>query len=486
MSWAEAKWVVDSLLQKIGTTPNNMRMFKAFSLSKTSIGLQWLEPADSYAGDNLICAIGGVMIRMSKTGYPKSITDGTLVIDNKNLGAYESENYVIDGLTEGDEYYFSAFPYSHEGVYNQYDRDDNRANCVVGANVYGIRRDITSMSPTWTRTDLAQRMTATASVGTVAGYSDFSDVMPWAGIQRETLATGDVMVKIPKFYYQRTRSGNIEYIRIADNPRNGFKIHPLFYHGGVETDCAYIGAYMTSTDTFSKPNEAANNARNIAIYRSLARDKGAGWGITDMAALSAIQMLFLVEFATYDSQSVIGKGRTEADSALMTGTCDSVPNLTGRPADEDGQTDVVWRGIETLWGCRWEYIDGINAMNTASDYRYFVCNDMSKYNVDTFEEGGYEPLSYGHEQLPGGSTAYYITELGLDEGENDHVMLPVAAGKGSASTYICDATKNNGYAVFRFGGNNSFGTASGLFSLKTTSSASVDGESASRLMYIPQ
>ena len=38
MSWAEAKWTVDSLLQKIGQAPNNMRSFIAYSLSATSIG----------------------------------------------------------------------------------------------------------------------------------------------------------------------------------------------------------------------------------------------------------------------------------------------------------------------------------------------------------------------------------------------------------------------------------------------------------------
>ena len=48
MSWAEAKWTDDSLLQNIGQAPNNMRSFIAYSLSATSIGLKFQEPADSY------------------------------------------------------------------------------------------------------------------------------------------------------------------------------------------------------------------------------------------------------------------------------------------------------------------------------------------------------------------------------------------------------------------------------------------------------
>ena len=44
MGWAEAKWTVDQILQKIGQAPNNMRKFTAFSVSKTEIGLKFLEP----------------------------------------------------------------------------------------------------------------------------------------------------------------------------------------------------------------------------------------------------------------------------------------------------------------------------------------------------------------------------------------------------------------------------------------------------------
>lgn len=114
MSWAEAKWTVDSLLQKIGQAPNNMRSFIAYSLSATSIGLKFQEPADSYdANNNLICSVGGVMIRMSDTGYPTKPSEGTLVVNNTNLGAYVNTPFTVSGLTKGRKYYFprSLIPY---------------------------------------------------------------------------------------------------------------------------------------------------------------------------------------------------------------------------------------------------------------------------------------------------------------------------------------------------------------------------------------
>ena len=461
MSWAEAKWTVDSLLQKIGQAPNNMRSFIAYSLSATSIGLKFQEPADSYdANNNLICSVGGVMIRMSDTGYPTKPSEGTLVVNNTNLGAYVNTPFTVSGLTKGKKYYFSAFPYSVQGVYNLSSNAANRADatpaageianvtisidddsafssvvvtcvdetesastqsatltktkktasfvvpightyhieygaedgyskpdnttpkvsvagttsnytatyyyftatiavtypagatctCECGSTkytapntsgshtfqvhnvgtwtvkavsgsdtdsksvsitssgqsrsvelsfvkIYGISRDITATSPAWARTDSAVGKTATATVGTTAGSSDFNNCYPWSGIVRETLSTGDVMVKIPKFWYRRYRSGNVEYLKIADKATSGFTLHPAFNHGGVAKDYLYVGAYKTTSGNKSASGVSPLVNQTRATMRSNAKAKGTGWGIIDIAALSAIQMLILVEFA---------------------------------------------------------------------------------------------------------------------------------------------------------------------------------------------
>lgn len=643
MSWAEAKWTVDSLLQKIGQAPNNMRSFIAYSLSATSIGLKFQEPADSYdANNNLICSVGGVMIRMSDTGYPTKPSEGTLVVNNTNLGAYVNTPFTMSGLTKGKKYYFSAFPYSVQGVYNLSSNAANRADatpaageianvtisidddsafssvvvtcvdetesastqsatltktkktasfvvpightyhieygaedgyskpdnttpkvsvagttsnytatyyyftatiavtypagatctCECGSTkytapntsgshtfqvhnvgtwtvkavsgsdtdsksvsitssgqsrsvelsfvkIYGISRDITATSPAWARTDSAVGKTATATVGTTAGSSDFNNCYPWSGIVRETLSTEDVMVKIPKFWYRRYRSGNVECIKIADKPTAGFSVHPLFNHAGKECDHAYIGAYKTSSNNKSVSGASPQVSQTRAQFRSNAKSKGAGWSLIDIAALSAVQMLMLVEFADNNVQSKIGRGYCDGNSgSLKTGSCNSIPNLTGRPSGTDGKVDVVWRGIEGLWGNVWEWVDGVNWNNGS----YYVCNDPSKYADDT--ASNYAKLSYT------GATNWsssYITEEGLDSGNNPHVMLPAAAGSGSESTYMCDGCwSSTGWRVFRHGGDWATGSICGLFAafLNSPSSASSAGI-GSRLLYIP-
>lgn len=352
---------------------------------------------------------------------------------------------------------------------------------VFLSKIYGISRDITNSSPEWARTDNAVGFTATASVGTAAGSSSFDNCYPWSGIVRETLSTGDVMVKIPKFWYRRFRSGNIEHIQIADAYTPNFELHPAFNHAGEAKDYLYIGAYKTSSGNKSASGVSPLVNQTRETMRSNAKAKGTGWGIIDIAALSAIQMLILVEFANNNVQSVIGRGYCDSNSsshAISTGTCNNVSGLTGRPAGTDGKVDVVWRGIEGLWGNIWELVDGVNWNNGT----YCVCNDPSKYADDTTTN--YTTLSFTGKTKWSNS---YITQEGLDTGGNPHVMLPSAAGSGSETTYDCDACwSSTGWRVFIHGGLWSDGSMCGLFAANLGVASSVLGtDLGSRLLYIP-
>lgn len=351
----------------------------------------------------------------------------------------------------------------------------------LGASVdrfYGIKRYFNSIDPRWIRTGLAEGKNATASIGARAGHSDFDNIYPWSGIKRETFPTGDVMVKIPKFWYRRYRVNGIEHIDISGNMRDGFVLHPAFNHANVESDHIYVGAYKTSSNNKSVTGASPQVSQTRATMRSNAKNKGTGWSLIDISAMSAIQMLMLVEFSTNNMQSAIGRGYCYGNSAaIRTGSCNSVANLTGRPAGTDGKVDVVWRGIEGLWGNVWEWVDGVNW----NDGTYYVCNDPSKYADDTATN--YTALSFK------GATNWsssYITEEGLDTGDNEHVMLPAAAGSGSESTYDCDACwSSTGWRVFAHGGDWSDGSVCGLFtaylSIASSDSAANVG---SRLLYI--
>ncbi len=343
--------------------------------------------------------------------------------------------------------------------------------------IYGISRNITATSTLWARTDNAVGKTATASVGTVAGASDFDDCYPWSGITRETLSTGDVMVKIPKFWYRRYRSGNTEYIKIANKAVANFTLHPAFLRAGVTYDYIYVGAYKTGANHVSKSGLAPTLDTQLETFRSGARAKGVGWGVIDISTVSAIQMLILVEFADNNVQNAIGAGATSRSGAPKAGTCDAVPNLTGRPAGTASAVAVVWRGIEGFWGTAWEFIDGLNWNNGI----YYVCNDPSLYNNDT--EDNYTVLA----SEPATDWAdSYITDISLNPSD-PWAMLPIYAGSGSDSTYYADGAYSyeNWRNVAR-GGTYYSETIAGLFALNARI-GSWEGpyDTGSRLMLLP-
>ena len=345
-------------------------------------------------------------------------------------------------------------------------------------HIYGISRDITSSSPEWNRTDEAIGKNATASIGiTVIGESDFDDCYPWSGMVRETLDTGDIMVKIPKFYYQRYRDGNIEYIKIADGKIDGFKLHPAFFHSEKESECVYVSAYRNvGTSKANQSTVSYSISSGPSDMRTTISKKGSGWYLWDISLLSAIQMLCLVEFATYNIQSIIGIGITDYTSSI-TGACDGVANLTGRTTGTDGSVDIVYRGIESIYGSNRCNVDGITIYNN----KYYYCNDPSKYVSDSITN--YTVLSYSAPSSSG-----FIKTIGYDE-QNDYLMLPATNG-GSNSTYITDKIyrETTSYAALMYGAGNSSDQTygAGLFCYNFAYTASTGTDRTNKTMFIPQ
>lgn len=371
---------------------------------------------------------------------------------------------------------YSNININEPGVYN---------TTLSYVKIYGISRDITSSSPEWTRTDDAIGLTAKASRGTTAGFSDFDSRYPWSGIQRETLSTGDVMVKIPKFYFRRYRKGNIEHIEIADGPLDGFIIHPLFNHANQKCDYVYVGAYETSEDNMSVSGGFPFTWEERSICRGKAKEKGDGWGLIDIATISAIQMLILVEFANNDVKSVIGAGYNLPSTRLKSGSCDAVQNLTGAPTgpgNVEKWTGVVYRGIENFWGNVEEWVDGINFQNG----KYFVCNNPALYSDGI--KNGYTELSFISNASSYNSQGYII-EVGLDNGENSHIILPETIDNDKEEYYYYSYFKINGefngWKSATHGGVYMSDFSIGLFSIDMCDSSYDTRYTGYRLLYIP-
>jgi hypothetical protein len=243
-----------------------------------------------------------------------------------------------------------------------------------------------------------------------------------------TGADGNVMVEIPKFWFRHTLVSNENKWEIADGPVNGFTVHPAFIKAGVEVDYRYIGAYdacyleassgtyksglnldALTVDTANDKLASVSGVYPIvgvtrATCRSLAANNGTGWHQLDFALWSAIQMLYLVEYADFNTQAKLGAGNTNgnyftsssdqndsphtiagASNALGNASTDgSQPSAGAKP----GTAYMSYRGIENWFGNCWTWADGINVNQTTAgnvhvtnDYRDFADGTTSGFTL---------------------------------------------------------------------------------------------------------
>ena len=310
-------------------------------------------------------------------------------------------------------------------------------------------------------------------------------------------SNGQVMVKIPKFYYKVTpdengglNGANIRKCtwEISETPADGFTLHPAFYDangneidyflygafdGVGQRDSTYGTSYNTSTDKLSSVAGSSylpTNSLTRATARTMATNRGTGWYSAGVKQTMAVLMLFAVEYG-FNSQIAVGQGVVSASAAVYAGQ--TTGNITSGTQDNK-TTPVNWRGIENLWGNIWDWIDGLN-VNERIPY---FCNTYT-FVDDT--STGYTQISFS---LP---SSNYITAFGYDS-TNDWVLLPsesssTANPSGPIGDYVYS---NSGWRVARLGGHWNFGSYAGAFYWNCNYASSDAAASiGARLMFIP-
>jgi hypothetical protein len=211
---------------------------------------------------------------------------------------------------------------------------------------------------------------------------------------------GQVMVEIPKFWYKsdNSTSGTYDYW-VTSHARSGFDVHPAFIRNEIEKDYIYFSAFEgfysstdgamqsvadvvpstsdgTSDEGFSPvaaypAGSSGFNGGDIRNCRYWAQERGTGWEQQDFLTTCALQLLYIIEYADWDTQSTIGKGVVDKVSgtnnrASKTGATISLGNASGRESGTDGLTAISYRGVENFWGNIWKWVDGINVTGSSS------------------------------------------------------------------------------------------------------------------------
>ena len=326
-------------------------------------------------------------------------------------------------------------------------------------------------------TSLADPVPATSLAG--SGSSPFDSIQPWAGMKRYNIIDGqvsyseddagfseteyDTVVYIPEFWFKVVKDTTNKFHAWAISPtaQDGYTKHP--------GSGRYIGRFHTSGSSagvYSKSGASPLGSTTRANFRTYSHNKGEKWWQLDIATWSALQMLYLVEFADWNSQSVLGKGFGSSSQKTGASTGAAYHTING------GNTYNQYRWVEQPFGRVYNFVDGYVASSKAS----YISLDNASFG-DTWT---------GHTTagvtLP---SSGYITEMGLSS-NFPWAFIPKTSG-GTATTYVSDHVASGaGTAVLNVGGVFSSGDSYGFFCFYANNSASyTNAYLGSRLIFIP-
>lgn len=331
-----------------------------------------------------------------------------------------------------------------------------------------------------------------------------------------------VMVEQPKFYYKvvpmvlekGVKGMKIRKARyyVSDTLKPGFKVHPAFVENGNVNPYIYLAAFEGSLfdssanayildnaqvadfaadklSSIAGTKPAGGDTQNLtrANTRLLARKRGSGWEQAYAATAAASQLLMLIEYASFNMQTAIGRGNTDQGSSAAniqyTGATVSLGNASGAVTNANGIQIISYRGEENFWGNIWTWVDGMN-----------------EENPDPFESGQAGTLHVADHGFADNSKASpykntgihpiqgsgYVSAFGYSE-EFDWLFIAVEYS-GSDALPVGDYAWNNnpGWRVAVLGGFCSNGSGAGAFYWYLNDAASDRGWGiGGRLVYVP-
>lgn len=332
----------------------------------------------------------------------------------------------------------------------------------------------------------------------------------------QVTSTVNVMIKIPEFWYvddyaPGTKTHNL---KICPHAKPGWHHHKEAYVSAYEAfNFGNKGRLISMKSVVPTVNFTRTNGRTWA--RANGFDGEAKWNLYTYEEHRAICHLFLVEYATRNSQKAVntaltpegfrqgglGSGCTTGTatingattySFIPTGSSDSLGSGSGEVTVTIQQTDSSgsntstitrkcnrYRGIENPFGHIWKHTDDIISIYEGSWRTYY--KSIKPDQFATNKNNSYKPLTSAAAVVTG-----YKTEIRATPTCD---FFAEACTSGSETTYWCDYNWDNTDAsehCLLIGGHSDGGGGAGLFHLHSSSrvgsSAAIIG---SRLTYLP-
>lgn len=326
----------------------------------------------------------------------------------------------------------------------------------------------------------------------------------------------NVMIKIPEFWWID------DYIESTET--HNLKICPHAKPGWYHHKEAYVSAYEGYIDG-NYYRSSKNKIPSVNFTRSAVRPKaranglGNSWNIYTYNEHRAICHLFLVEYATRNSQKAVntaltvegfrqgglGSGCTTGTvtingattySFIPTGSSDSLGSGSGEVTVTIQQTDSSgsntttttrkcnrYRGIENPFGHVWKHTDDVISVYISGyGARFWYKCDSPDHFGDSISNNNPYYKNIAANAVVTGYKTKIVTTSTCD-------FFALSCNNGSETTYWCDYNWDNtdgSLHCLLIGGRSDAGGGAGLFALSSADGVGTSGaNSGSRLTYLP-
>lgn len=458
-----------------GIPPSNMVLIET-QPGDGSCKLKFKEPENTVIDGQLICTVKGVVIVRKEGAMPESITDGTVVLVNEELGKYKETAFVDEGLTNDVPYYYRFFSYSDHGVFNL---NTENSKMVIPREyiLYGFKIDKNDPNPA-TRISYLEM-----AEGFTPAYMDYTtgqfnygswnpdeifflqENKPWmvksdgtpdyeldesdytlkkdgtASDVSNTSYDGNAMSKIPLVWLRQYEDDDYEYCYIC-NIQLDENYHAYAHQrsDGSIMDYIWLSCFdgtLISSKVRSIKGQTTMNTQTGTNEITYAKNNGTLWYTRSWSQRNLINMLLILMGRSDNYQTTFGNGHYTGGSAasnlLKTGTISNKGRFYG--TNGTGAAVKVFH-IENWWGNAWERIAGLINKNGK-----IVVKMTPEYNTtgDGYTDTGL---------VPAGTSGGYIDKTNMSE----YGRIGYNAA-GSETTYACDGLWfNNGQVDYAFVG----------------------------------
>ncbi|WP_373795256.1 hypothetical protein, partial [Jeotgalibaca porci] len=230
----------------------------------------------------------------------------------------------------------------------------------------------------------------------------------------------------------------------------------------------------------TKPASGVTQNLTRANTRKLAQNRGLGWEQAYGATVAATQLLFAIEYASFNTQTAIGMGVTKTDDATTnmaepTGATTLLGNTSGK-ADNGS---ITYRGEENFWMNIWKWVDGLN-IEAKGLHNLFVADNAFADDVGT--------TPYQDAGITLAKTSGYISAFAYNE-NFDWLFFPsetIGNTSVPVGDYLYQNNAHNGWFTALLGGSWNDGADGGGFYWAVVNAASVRSRHlGGRLVYVP-